>query len=172
MDDVYVWGGMYGLTTTPENRTIDEVTHKLRVHAASKTDYQTAYEAQVAKRQYLDTSFTKHQRLQQLANEQSRLAQAIRDPEMRKAGLRIAQNTQQFVAATDRWRKLQSKKGEWNEELFAALRDDQSLPELSRAKELNEDVTKAVSELEQLRDADGPIFSEFEGVVLRETKRH
>jgi len=128
MEDVYIWGGMYSLSTMPESRIIDAVAQKLRQHSASPEDLQSAYKAQIAKRKYLDGLFEKQEKLKPLANEQSRLAQSIHDYDIRKAALRVSENTQEFLAASERWRKAQQKKGEWVEELFISIRDHRKVP--------------------------------------------
>jgi hypothetical protein len=167
VEDVYIWGALGSLDTAPENRVIEAVEDRIRQRLATREDMQAAYEAQVAKRKHLAELFDKQEILRQVANEQSRLAQSIRDIEIRKAALKVADNAQQFLAASDEWRKLQTKKGEWNEALFEALRDETTPPSVEVANQLNRELGNAVQAIERLRTQRQIVFAEYQGVVTR-----
>lgn len=91
----------------------------------------------------------------------------MRDPETRKAALKVATNTQEFLAASETARKLQGEKGQWSEALFLALRDDTSLPDREVVDRLNKDLKQAVTAIERLRGLRDTVFAEYEGVVAR-----
>lgn len=167
VESVYIWGALGSLDTAPEEHVIDGVTAKIRQRTATVDDLQAAYDAQVKKRKYLSDLFDKQEELRNAANEQSRLAQAVRDPEVRRAAIKLATGGQDFLAASDKWGKLQSKKGEWNESLFLAFRDQTAPPDPTVADQLNRELKETIAAIERLLVLRETLFSEYQGVVLR-----
>lgn len=170
VEDVYIWVGIYSLPSRPDEIVINEVSERIRRHVASRDDLDRAYQAQVSKRKVLAGLFDDQQRLHQLANDQSRVAQAIRDAEIRRAAVSVAQNTQRLVETTERWADLQARKGAWSEALFAALRDHSQPPDGETAKRLNAQLGEQIASIERLHAEHHVLFAEFQGVKARKRR--